>query len=245
MTWYPAAAGHPRPSARRCRDSSATGGSRHRGPGSFQNRRLGPVAVVDVPVHDQHPFAAPDEAAAATATLLIRQKPMARSASAWCPGGRATTKAEAAPLDGARRWPRGRPRPPGGRRPTTRRLRRCRRRATRPGAHRPYEAVEVGSEWTRAVRSPVGRGSAPPPAGHRGGGRPPPRSAATRCGPVASGWPRARSVDRPFPLGGGGREDDHAVRYAAGPRRPTRVCPTRRPGAFLPGARHRTGSTPE
>ena len=32
-------------------------------------------------------------AAAATATLLIRQKPIARSASAWCPGGRATTNA--------------------------------------------------------------------------------------------------------------------------------------------------------
>ena len=41
--------------------------------------RLGAVAVMHVPVHDQDPLAAAVREAAATATLLTRQNPMARS----------------------------------------------------------------------------------------------------------------------------------------------------------------------
>ena len=59
---------------------------------------LGAVAVVRVPVDDEHPLApARPASAAATAMLLSRQKPIARVAVAWCPGGRTARKAASPP----------------------------------------------------------------------------------------------------------------------------------------------------
>ena len=55
---------------------------------------LGAVAVVRVPVDDQRPARPRSRsAAAATATLLSRQKPIAWSGSAWWPGGRTAQNA--------------------------------------------------------------------------------------------------------------------------------------------------------
>ena len=52
---------------------------------------LGAVAVVDVPVDDGHALAAGgDPRPPPTAALLKRQNPIARSRTAWWPGGRAS-----------------------------------------------------------------------------------------------------------------------------------------------------------
>jgi len=59
-------------------------------------RALGPVAMVQVPIHDQDLFQPIFFLAyiAAIATLLKMQKPIPRSGSAWWPGGRTKAKIE-------------------------------------------------------------------------------------------------------------------------------------------------------
>ena len=58
------------------------------------DQRLRAVAVVHVPVHDEHAVRPSAWACrAATTTLFTKQKPIARAASAWCPGGRVAANA--------------------------------------------------------------------------------------------------------------------------------------------------------
>ena len=91
-------------------------------------------------------------ASAATATLLNRQKPIAWACSAWCPGGRAQTKALAASLaQTASTAATAAPAPRRGRLPAAARDARCRGRAGR--ACRPGPPG-----WPRRP------GRAPPPA---------------------------------------------------------------------------------
>ena len=155
--------------------------------------RLGAVAVVDVPVEHQHPLGAAarrSRGAAATATLLNRQKPIARSRSAWWPGGRSAQNggrglAGEQPLrrvggaaGGVQRGLVG----AGARRP-------CRGRSCRRPRRRSLDRVDVGgvvdalellARWPPAPRPARARASprarAPPrsrPAGRRSRDAPP------------------------------------------------------------------------
>ena len=133
-------------------------------------------------------------AAAVTATLLSRQKPIARSATAWWPGRphRAERGVAVAALErvdrlepAAGREQRGLPR----RRPT----RRCRRR----GGRRPPRRSARGDRGTRRC-APARARPASPAAARGGAGRRAARRRRARRArparvPAAPGWPRPAS----------------------------------------------------
>ena len=184
-------------------------------------------------------------ARAATATLLYRQNPMARSASAWCPGGRSEREAVVEP---ARRDLRHEVHEPAGGQP--------RREGGVPAGVGVRIERDEGLLRRRARSSrcgrPCGRAAAPRPSPRAPGtarqrsSRPSPRSRSRMAvrRPGCSGWsygarwarnrssktrpvvtaPRARRPVRPAP------------RPARGRRSPSRRTPPRRRSPASPAA---------